>query len=476
MKSAIRIFFSLLMLCAGHHLFAQLDNGAFNSTGSGASVVNLNDYQSLGVNPANLGYNTTSQPAHVGLFDFGISIYSEPLSKKLVFTDLIGSSTDFTDQAARDQAVKNFTDSELLIRVATTLFGFSYQDDKVGGFAFAVRNRVYWNSTLNEQASEFLFEGYNSPYFDSIVIEPNGDTIGYATNPEEASELYNPTDVSHLLYNEYVLGYGRKLVDKENFKFYAGIDFKLLQGYGVLNYNSISYTQVEGYQALSPSYGVKYNEPTPSAINGSGWKTAGMGFGLDFGLSFEIYQKTRIALAVNDIGSIKWDGNVYEGENVPIRNIETSGIDNYDIFSESGGIIADNTNLGKWEGKESKTVQTPMNLRLGASHQALENLHVGVEFLMPMGDEDTPGAYRDAYYAAGVRYLPAKWFQLSAGFTYGGGFKATLPVGFTFRPVSNNKTSWEVGFASRDMITWFRSTNPMVSMVFGFLRFGIGGS
>ncbi|MBE9483656.1 MAG: hypothetical protein IMY74_02345 [Bacteroidetes bacterium] len=476
MRLATRILFSLLLLFAFQSSYSQLDGGAFNSTGSGFSVVSLNDYQSLGVNPANLGWQQTSHKMHVGFFEFGLSIYSEPLTKSMVYNDLLGNSTDFTDQSQRNDAIKRFTDTELLINISNTLFGFSYQDEKLGGFAFAVRQRISWRSTLNKQASEFLFEGYNSPYFDSIVVQPNGDTIGYSTNPDEASKLYNPTDISHLFYNEFVLGYGRKLVDKENFKFYAGVDFKILQGYGMLNYNSISATQVEGYQALSPSYGVKYDEPTPSELTGSGWQTAGMGFGIDIGVSFEIYQKTRVAIALNDVGSIKWDGNVYQGENVPIWKIETPGIDNYNIFSESGGIIADNSSLGKWEGLKDKTVSTPMHLRAGANHQAMDELAFGLEILIPLGSDDLPGAYVNPYYAAGAQYSPAKWFQLSAGFTYGGGYGLNIPLGLTFRPIHSESTLWEVGFASRDILTFFKTTDPVVSMVFGFLRFGFGGN
>ncbi len=472
MRIGIRVLLCMLVLCAVPRVYSQLDGGAFNSTGSGFSVVSLGDYQSLGVNPANLGWMKDDHKLHLGLFEFGISIYSEPLTKSMVFKDLIGNSADFSTKSQRNDAIKRFTDTELLINVSNTLFGVSFQDEKIGGFAFAVRQRVSWHSTLNEQASEFLFEGYNSPYFDSIVALPNGDTIGYTTDPEAASKLYNPTDISHLFYNEFVIGYGRKLVNMENFKFYAGIDFKILQGFGIMQYNSITVTEVEGYQALGPAYGVKYDEPTPSELTGSGWQTAGMGFGVDIGLSFEIYKKTRVAISLNDIGSITWDGNVYEGENVPIWKIETPGIDNYNIFSESGGIIADNDNLGKWIGLKDKKVSTPMNLRFGANHQIVEQLSVGLEFLIPLGEQDLPGAYIKPYYAGGVQYNPAKWFQLSSGLSYGGGYGLNIPVGLTFRPMHAENSLWEMGFASRDVLTWFKSENPVVSLVFGFLRFG----
>ena len=473
MKKHIQHFITLFFLLASLSLNAQLDGGAFNITGSGFSVASLTDYQCLGVNPANLGWQRNQHKANLGFFETGLSIYSEPLSKRLVYTDLLGSGSDFTSQSERNEAILNFTNTDLLIQVTNNLVGFSYQDEKVGGFGFIVRQKIFWQSTLNEQASEFLFEGYNAAYFDSLTVQQNGDTIGYSTNPYEASRVYNPTDLSHIFYNEYVLGYGRKFVDKENFSLYAGIDLKLIQGFGVLNYNSISVVEVEGYQALAPFYGVKYNEPTPSELTGGGLKTAGMGFGVDLGLTFDIYRNTRVAIALNDIGSVRWDGNVYEGENVPIRSIETSGINNYNIFSESGGIIADNTNLGKWYGLDNKTVSLPMNLRAGASHQPLEELSFGFEMLLPV-KQDVPGAYADPYFAGGIRYEPAKWFQLSTGFTAGGGFGFNIPMGLTFRPVNNAQTCWELGFASRDLLTLFKQNNPMVSFVFGFLRFSFG--
>ncbi|MBU2651049.1 MAG: hypothetical protein KKA81_08945 [Bacteroidetes bacterium] len=473
MKKIFALLLMALFMGASEYAGAQIEYGAFNATASGSSVATLTDYQCLGVNPANLGWKRNKHNFNLGFFEGGFSIFSEPLEKKNVYKDLIGNSKNFSSKDERTEAIVNFTDTKLLIKFSETLFGISFQKDGIGGFAFTIRNHVFWNSTLNRTASELLFMGYHAPYFDSLAVDQQGDTIGYSTNPELASQLYHPTDISHILYNEYILGYGRNIIDKEKFKFYAGIDIKLLQGYGILNYNSVSPIAVEGYQALSNKYGVKYDEPTPSALTGDGFQTAGLGFGVDIGVAFEIIQKIKIGLALNDIGSIKWDGNVYGGENVNIYEIKTPGINSYDIFNESGGIIADNTNLGKWKGLASKTVQLPMHLRFGASYQALENFAVGGEFFYGFND-DLPGALTEPFYAIGTRYLPLDWVQLSLGFNYGGGFGWNIPIGVTFIPVNKDNVSWEIGFASRDAATWFRQKDPHVSLVFGFLRFSFG--
>ena len=116
-----------------------------------------------------------------------------------------------------------------------------------------------------------------------------------------------------------------------------------------------------------------------------------------------------------------------------------------------------------------------MHLRAGANHQAMDELAFGLEILIPLGSDDLPGAYVNPYYAAGAQYSPAKWFQLSAGVSYGGGYGLNIPLGLTFRPINNESIIWEAGFASRDILTWFKTNDPVVSMVFGFLRFGFGG-
>lgn len=466
--SGLFFVFSLFIAQCG---YAQIDGGAFNSTGSGFTVVSISDYQCLGVNPANLGWMKDGHANHLGFFDFGMSIYSEPLTKSMVFKDLIGNSDDFNSRAQRDAAISNFTNTDLLIRISNTSFGYSFQDENIGGFAVSVKQKVAWRSNLNNMASEFLFEGYNSSYFDTIIGYPNGDTVAISYNPTLASTAYNPTEISHILYNEYAFGYGRMVMDNDIVKLYAGIDFKLLQGYGIMNYNSISYAEVEGYQALSPFYGVKYDEPTPSEISGDGLRTAGMGFGLDLGVAAELYDKFRIAIALNDLGSINWDGNVYEGENVPVSSIETPGINNYNIFDESGGIIADNDHLGEWRGLVDKRISLPLHMRFGANYQAMDELAFGFEVLLPF-EKDVPGAYLKEYYTAGVQYAPAPWFQLSAGMAYGGGYGFKIPIGFTFRPFNNDQTLWELGIASRDLTTWMKTEDPLVSFVFGFLRFG----
>ena len=76
--------------------------------------------------------------------------------------------------------------------------------------------------------------------------------------------------------------------------------------------------------------------------------------------------------------------------------------------------------------------------------------------------------------SAGVHYDPAKWVQLSLGVVSGGKTGTHLPLGVTFYPVRKDNVTWTLGFATRDVISWFKKTNAMPSFAFGFLRFSFG--
>ncbi len=474
MKKFVQCCIAILFLFPIEHAYSQLELSAFNQTGSAYAITALTDYQCLGVNPANLGWSRNDHMMNLGLFENGLMVFSEPLTKKQITHDLFGQADQFKS-GEKDQAVKNFTEALLLMRASTMGIGISYQDEKIGGFAFQARQRIAWRNNINNNAAGFLFYGYNDPYFDKQV-NPDGDTVGYAKEVEKASVLYRPSIISHIWYNEYILGYGRKFVDEENFKFYAGLDIKLIQGFGIVRLEIDGNGDVDAHSALSPFYQVKYNEPTPSAMTGSGLQTAGLGYGVDLGVTFEIQTDIKVSLAVNDIGQIKWNGNVYKGIDSDIYSIESSGLNSYNIFDEANGILADNTNYGGWEGLNDITIKLPMSFRGGASYRVLnfeddeQELEVGLDVLVPI-EKNVPGAFFNPIFALGTAYQPAEWVKIGIGFIQSQEFGSNVPLGVTFRPIIQDNVTWEVGIATRDFISLFKQNNSNLSVCFGFLRF-----
>lgn len=470
----------ILMTCAvfilsAGSLLAQTEISAFTATGGAYSTTFLTDYQCLGINPANLGWTRNDHKMNLGLGEGTVSIYSEPLTRKEVFNDLFNDE-DWLDTQGKKDAAKKFTDTRLLGIGAWTWVGFSYQDEKIGGIAFNIRERLMWNSSLNEKAASFLFTGWRDPYFDQKITNQYGDTIeGISSNSQYASTVYKGTD-QHLLHiREFNLGYGRKLLEiDDDVTWYGGFAVKYLLGFAGVQYYQNENGELMAFSALSPIYDVDYNTPTPSAVSGSGMKKVGSGFGFDIGTTFR-YKNLKIGIAVNDIGSIKWDGNVYEGNDVRVYSIETEGMNNYNIFEQGELIVSDNhpDDPNEWTGLENKTVKLPMNLRGGASYRIMEALEVGVDLYVPLGDK-VPGYYDAVVFGLGTHYDPAPWIQLSLGLVSKGDFGVNIPMGVTFFPVNNEKRTWSMGLGTGDMITWFSDTDPTVALCFGVLRFSFG--
>lgn len=474
----------LLLLATGllfaNQNYAQFQSGAVTATGSGYAVTKVTDYQSLGVNPANLGWKRNAHDWNLGFIDVCASVYSEPLTKEQVNKDLFGSeSKEFpdyeVDPSERFEAIDKFTDARLMGTATVNVFGISYQSEDFGGIAFSIKSKLHWNSKLNNKASRFLFLGYNDEtYFEKVINPETGDYMGEAINPQSTSILYNPSNLEHIWYNEYILGYGRQIIDNPDFDFFAGIDIKYITGYGMVYVDIPNSSTAIGYQALSPFYKVDYGDnETPSQVEGDDLKTVGNGFGLDLGFSFLFKDKLMVSLAANDIGSIKWDGNVYEGTNPDVDEIESAGLSSYNIFAEAGDVISDNTNVGEWQGLVEKKVSLPANLRFGASYRFDEQWEIGTDILLPMKD-DVPGSYKEPVFAFGTTYDPATWLQLSAGVLSGGQFGFNMPLGATFRPFNTDKSSWEIGLAVRDIISVFKTEDVTVSYCIGFLRFSFG--
>ncbi len=463
------LFSGIVLFLSAGSLLAQTEISAFSATGGAYSTTFLTDYQCLGVNPANLGWTRNDHLVNLGLFELTMSIYSEPLTRSEVIHDLFNNDDWIDTPSEQETAVKKFTDARLLGIGDFMYLGISYQNDKIGGFAFNVRERLFWNSRLNDKAASFLFRGYDDPYFDAWN---QAEGFGYSTNPGYASTVYKGTDQHFLQTREFSLGYGRKLIDiDDDVTWYGGVAVKYILGFAGVQYYQDESGALAAFSALSPVYDVDYGTPTPSAVTGSGMKKVGSGFGFDLGTTFR-YKDLKVAAAVNDIGSINWDGNVYEGNDVKVYKCETDGINNYNIFEQGELIVTDNApdDPNEWDGIENKEVKLPMNLRGGVSYKFLEGLEVGADIYIPLGDK-VPGAHESPIFGIGTHYSPVKWMDLSAGVMTGGEFGTNVPLGITFVPANSETNSWTLGLATRDITTLFTKDNPTLSVCFGFLRF-----
>ena len=155
--------------------FAQIGLSSFTSVGRGGATTFATDYQAVGINPANLGweYRFDGKKVALGFNEMTYSIHSEALTKDELRDEIRSlikrdSTNKFTYQE-KVQAAQDFANSGLAFNVDYGSIGFSVMTEKLGGIGFRINDRFSFYSQLGETASEILFKGRTANYFDILT-------------------------------------------------------------------------------------------------------------------------------------------------------------------------------------------------------------------------------------------------------------------------------------------------------------------
>ncbi|MBS1570383.1 MAG: hypothetical protein JST45_13225 [Bacteroidetes bacterium] len=469
-------------------LLGQSELSVFTATGRAASTTFVEDYQAIGINPANLGWKWRHEGKHVafGLLEGSYSVHSDAIGRSDIRGRILNSAYSFTE-AQKEEAGRQFADAGAIANVDLMLFGAAVTSDKLGGFGFQVRDRMQVSSRFGPMASEIAFMGYRSDYFNLLVLA-TGDTIsnyanmspdsialialGIATQPQLLSKVLDGSHLRASWYREFNFSYGRHLVRNDDLEIDLGIGLKYLLGIGIVDISSAN-GQASGFTAITSSLGfdVESGERQPDAPPVSSAilspKPAGTGFGVDLGLAMLIGGKLKVGASVCNLGSITWKGNVYTAGDGSLIDLATNGLENYDLINGLEDFVT-NTGFLKWETGMRTKRPLPSSARFGVGLLAGERIEVGAEVVAPLNQE--PGNLERAAFGIGGDIRPVPWIQLSTGISAGGGYAMKVPVGLTF--IVGGGT-WEAGFASRDVVTFFTQRNPTLSLSMGFLRFRI---
>ncbi len=478
--------------------FTQNNLSSFTTTGRGGATTFVTDYQAVGINPANLGWGMKFEDKKIaiGLNEMTYSLHSEALSKQELRDEIKAaiqnkSLTAFTREE-KIQAGKDFADAGLAFNMDYGSIGASYQNEKIGGFAFRINDRFQWYSRLGPVASELLFLGKTATYFDSLtIVQFNGtsydttqiandgvnydyDTLdivnGFASTPDLMSQILDGSRLSMNWYREYNLSYGRKIFEKDStIALFAGVGFKYLQGLAIMDIQAEN-GNLEAFSAITPFFDIDYGNAAntnPSAIKQEGFlpNAVGQGFGYDIGINLLLFNKLKVGVSYVNGGSITYDGNVYSVRDTLLYDTESAGLENYNLFQSIGDFTGED-GLLKWDGLAEKKVELPSTIRFGASYRFGKIAELGFDMIMP-GNE-VPGNLEKTLIGFGGNINPIPWLQLQAGFMTGGNYDFQLPVGFVITPPSG---TYEFGLASRDAVTFFAKNGPTLSLSFGFMRF-----
>lgn len=495
LKLLTRFLVLLPLLLAGGavSLFAQIELSNFTATGrAGISSTLATDYQAQGVNPANLAL----PPLHdnlkrtMGFGELGFSVYSDALNKLSLRTALFNPEKQLSRDEKRT-AARDFANRGITLNLDFLYGGFSWQKGNGGsGFAFTIRERAQWYSRFSPLASEILFKGMDAqinvdglirPYFDSLVTKVRFDTVNQkliidtlgalALLPRTLSDILNGTRISMSWNREFGFGYGVNLLNTYDLKVNVGAGVKYIQGIGYLDVQSDGKT-LTAFIAASPFFGIKFGEngqlrsPSDSVNFGFLPNSAGHGLGFDFGANVVVKEKYRVAASLTGLGSVDYQTNVYTASDTFLTNVSTSGFSNYDFFRNAQQFDGFQKDLIKWEGLRNRRQNLPTRLSVGFAHTG-ERWNAGVEAVIPLND--VAGNFNRPVYSAGVEYKMGEWLRLGSGVLMGGNYTSVLiPFGLT---LTMGRGVWEMGIASRDILTYVKQKKPMLSLSTGFMRF-----
>ena len=483
---------ALITCCfVSHSVFGQYETSSFTLTGLGATTPFARDYQSLSVNPANLDLETGyEQKKTLGLFDFTSSLYTELLNKQQMIDGLTGKSKKkpltYEEQVAK---VDELTLKPTAIDADFLAFGVSIRTEKMGAFAFAMRERFDFYSRIDRTLTELLWMGNQSSYFDSLIVQTASGIDSAIVRPDNfdpnqynilsafissaqalsSRQLIGNTAIGFTWMREFNFGYGKRLIKTKDFEFHGGISAKYLMGQGIVELDG---EQRTAFSSLSPFLSSDYNLTdaaiaNPSALtpDAPNFKPVGQGFGLDVGGTFILKEHFIINASINDIGEMRWNGNVYELGDENVTEFDNTGIETLDPaellnpFDILGSLLL-------WRGEESRTTRLNTTSRFGIGFEKLQKLRIGFDVIAPMNENRAN--MQQAAINAGIEFTPWPWLHLQTGFSDGGNYGRRMPAGIYF---TAREGGYEMGVATRDVLTFFDDDNPTISMALGFLRF-----
>jgi Family of unknown function (DUF5723) len=483
LKTLVIVTFCLFSII--FKLEAQIELSNFTATGrAGISSTLATDYQAQGVNPANLALDPSFDGMHhtIGFGELGFSVYSDALSKLNLRTALFNPSKKLsTDE--KSQAAQDFAGNGLTVNMDFLYGGYAWQRNSGGsGFAFTMRERAQWYSKFNPLAAEIMFKGFNAnTYFDSLVTKVRFDSLklkdttevigAISKVPQFLSKILEGTRIAMSWNREYGFSYGVNVINNYDLKLDIGVGLKYIQGIGYLDIQSDGKT-LKAFIASSPWFGIKFGnngqlqQPSDSVNLGFLPNSAGMGIGFEFGATAIIREHFRVSASLTDLGSINYQTNVYSATDAPLTNISNRGFSSYNFFKNAGQFDGFQKDLIKWEGLKNRRQDLPTKMRIGFA-MTYEKWNAGIETVIPLNN--VSGNFVRPIYSIGGEYRVVEWMKLGSGFLTGGNYSnVMMPFGVT---LVTSGGLWEMGIASRDVLTYIKQKKPMLSLSTGLLRF-----
>lgn len=499
------LLLSACLLMAPAWLLAQAERSVFTAVGRGVATTFTTDYQTIGINPANLGFRKSFRDPKFtfGVMEANISMFSGTLNRRELVQAVFAPQNINLSQEEKAEAARRFTDTPFGFNFDAMLIGASIYVKKVGGFAFSINDRVQFFSRLNRTASEIVFLGNNASYFPFLLLSngraiPNDPNLspdvrervvaGFIDeqNAQTYGQVLDGSRFSSNWYREFNFAYGTRLIDEYNFSLHVGGGIRLLRGLALINLVAQDGQLIRNNISMSPTFnlnfGASVQNSNPSFVglqdNVSDFRRVfaatpvGAGTAFDIGINMTIKRNFYLGIAATNIGSINWTGNAYNLADGKLREIQGSGIDTYNLLvtSQNNLQLAGERAALEWRGTNNIRQQLPGVLRIGASYEYFRTFHAGIDIIMPLTEAATN--IERPIIALGGDYRLNRWLKISTGFNLDGyqKGKVNFPAGIAY---TASRRFFEMGISTRDLVTFFAKPpgGSNVSFSVGFARF-----
>lgn len=491
MKTSL-VFFSFLISFIS---YSQTQGVAYTAVGKGVATTFLTDYHCLGINNSALGWGSGYEGKKIttGMTEFNFGIYSDSLSSdklrklyKAIRNDITGKEQDSAAWQEQRKFAEEYLRAGIAIDMNYNWLGFAVQTPTLGGFAVNIQENYSWYSQLNAQTSELVFQGKFAQYFDSLTIAIDGDTsrianydgispdtlnaviLGTISSPLNLSAITKGSELRFQWNRYYNFGYGRKIFGNDStFAVYGGVGGRFIQSMAMMSLESDG-DNVYMYSSISPFYEIDYGaiaNPSDLIKKGGIPQVVGNGYGVDLSASAVLFGKLKLALAVNNIGSVTYSRNVYKVRDSIVGDMSLEGLGNYNVTNSLDQLLEDGGILSL-QAEEKYTVKNPATIRFGGSLKISDIAHVGIDVVAPF-DAENPGSIVNPVYSIGGDIKPAEFVTISAGYYGGGIYKNNIPVGINFHFGGG---AYEFGISSRDALSFFMKKSNSISTAFGFAR------
>lgn len=423
---------------------------------SGQDSIAFANPNSLNINPAYLGhasrkYNTFQ------VLQLGFNAHSDFLNRNELNDATFSNDSVPTDLKERWSMLSGGQPFDLSTDITAIWISASLSGPKLGGLSFTIGDYVTGNLLLDSTMLELFLLGRGATW---VSDAPDGSVVPIPANGTKDRLFYQHT-------RQLRAGYGRKVLSAEKFTLYAGAQATYVLGIGYLNVGQEN-GQIIGTSTFSDAYNLDYGELNKDykAISQRLLSTAGNGLTYGAGLSLDLAGNWNFAVAVQDIGSIRWTGKVAEAntDSVLINPSVGNGIETFGFAKESA-LLYDAFRFGEGE---QFTVMSPATVRLNALWRAKPSLTLSLDVLTPL-NPDLPGSMPGPNVIAGVGYRPFMGLmQITSGILFNPDYGFRWPVGVSGNFGEGNTI---ISISTNDMFTlWRNRSNPMSSLSIATLQ------